>query len=107
MATRICNDCGEEKTLNSDNFRKAKSKPIVKWEPMCKVCKSRQVRDHYRRWDRFDIEQRGAFGAKCVLYAKAVCGYCPCTPDDLTECWRLTEDESDPDDKGYPDPLPQ
>ena len=105
--TRVCNDCGAEKDLTSANFRKSKSKPKVVWEPMCKICKSRQVRDHYRGWDRLDIEQRGEFGVKCVLWAEPVCGRCPCTADDLTKCWRLTEDESDPDNEGYPDILLQ
>jgi len=107
MASRTCNDCGITKTLDSTNFRKSKSKPKVVWEPMCKVCKSRQVRDHYRRWDRLDVEQRGAFGVKCPLWAESVCGVCPCTDGDLTECLRLDEDESDPDHEGYPDILPQ
>ena len=107
MASRTCNDCGIKKTLDSTNFRKSKTTPKVVWETMCKVCKSRQVRDHYRKWDRFDIEQRGVFGVKCPLWSFSVCGVCPCTDDDLTECWRLTEDESDPDNEGYPDILPQ
>ena len=105
--TRVCNDCGAEKDLTSANFRKSKSKPKVVWEPMCKICKSRQVRDHYRGWDRLDIEQRGAFGVKCVLWNDNVCGVCPCEIGDLSKCWRLEEDESAPAHEDHPTELVQ
>ena len=104
MATRICSDCGKEKTLGSANFRKSKSKPKVVWEPMCKICKSKQVRRHYRKWDRLDLKERGAFGVVCVLWNENVCGVCPC---DLSKCWRLAEDESDPAHEDHPTELVQ
>ena len=106
MASRTCNDCGIKKTLDSTNFRKSKTKPKIVWEPMCKLCKSRQVRDHYRRWNSFDVKERGETGVRCILYSKELCQVCPCPSiTELEDCRRLEGTSPEYDD--FPDPLPQ
>ena len=106
VKTRVCSTCGEEKPLDEDNWRRDKYARLG-WSVKCKTCQVKNIKARYRHFTKKDVEERGEFGVYCVLWAESVCGVCPCTPDDLTKCWRLTEEESDPDNEGYPDILPQ
>lgn len=106
MKIRTCSVCREKKPLDADNWRRDKY-ARGGWSVKCKTCQQQTTKERYRKFRAKDVEERGEFGVYCVLWSDAVCGVCPCTPADLTECYRLTEEESDPNHEGYPDILPQ
>ncbi len=106
MKTRVCTNCREEKPLDAEHWRRDKYARFG-WSVMCKACQVQKIKERYRKFRTKDVEQRGKLGVYCLLWAESVCGVCPCTPNDFTKCWRLTEEESDPNHEGYPDILPQ
>ena len=88
IKTKICTVCGRRLPLTTEYWRRS-SYTSDGFYPQCKECISKSARDHYRKFTRTDVIERGKFGVKCVLWAPK-CGVCPVkTEDDISPCWRI------------------
>lgn len=98
VKTKICTACKEEKPLDAEHWRRNK-RSSDGFYTLCKPCSKKEVKDHYRKWNKRDIDRRGEVGVRCVLWSPR-CGICPCIQGDLSACWRLAKIK--PDGESYP-----
>ena len=89
IKTKICTICNRRLPLTAKYWRRS-SFTSDGYYPQCKECVSKSQRDHYRKFTRIDMVERGEFGVKCVLWSPK-CGVCPVISEhDMSPCWRIT-----------------
>jgi hypothetical protein len=89
IKSKICTVCGRRFPLTAKYWRRS-SFTSDGFYPQCKACVSKSARDHYRKFTRIDVVERGQFGVKCVLWAPK-CEVCPVTTEhDMSPCWRIS-----------------
>lgn len=102
VPTKTCTNCGRRLPLNAKYWRRA-SASSDGFYSQCKDCTKKSLRDHYRKFTKVDVLERGEVGVHCILWSPK-CSVCPCVSEyDLSACWRLARIK--PDSDGYPDPL--
>jgi hypothetical protein len=104
ISAKICTACGKRLPLDAKHWRRASNSPDGFYS-QCKDCTKKTLKEHYRKYTKIDVIERGVIGVKCLLWSPR-CGVCPCTSeDDLSACWRLAK--VNPDGDRYPVPLAQ
>jgi hypothetical protein len=97
--TKFCTGCNKRLPLDAEHWRRNASSPDG-FYTQCKSCTKQVLKDHYRRYTKVDVAERGEVGVKCILWSSK-CGVCPCISEsDLSACWRLAKMRSD--GEGYP-----
>jgi len=98
VTTKVCTNCGKRLPLNTEHWRRNKLS-LDGFYSQCKPCTKKSLKDHYRKYTKVDIVERGEVGVKCILWAQK-CGVCPCIEHDLSACWRIAR--ISPNDVRYP-----
>jgi hypothetical protein len=98
VPTKICTACGQRLPLDAKHWRRA-SNSFDGFYSQCKDCTKKSLQDHYRKYTKIDLIERGEAGVKCILWSQK-CRVCPCTEHDLSACWRIAK--INPDSDGYP-----
>jgi len=102
--TKICTVCGRSLPLIAKYWRLS-SASTNGYYSQCKDCCKKLHQEHYRKFTKIDIIERGEVGVKCILWSPK-CSVCPCISEyDLSACWRLTNTKLISDK--YPIPLAQ
>lgn len=58
METRICSDCGKEKELNEENFKKCRTRIYIYFEKRCRMCNRGKERIYYNTKRKTDEKRK-------------------------------------------------
>jgi hypothetical protein len=92
--TKVCKRCGRSLPLNARYWRRDSS-TRDKWARYCKECVQQIGRDHYIKYNVYELEYKGSVGVRCPLYAER-CRTC----SDVSTCWRIAK--INPDSNRFP-----